>query len=78
MQTLKGNSALVTQGSLIALNFFVILISIEKNNNIRAVQAETSKFGSLSFDQGVQIVINPSSVVYVPEPIRTPSDSILH
>ena len=49
-----------------------------KNNNIPAVQAETSKFASLSFDQGVQIVINPSSVVYVPELIGTPSDNILH
>ena len=31
------------------------------------MQAESSKFASLLFDQGVQIVINPSSVVYVPE-----------
>ena len=44
---------------------------IGKNNNIRAVQAESSKFASLSFDQGVQIFINPSSVVYVPEQIGT-------
>ena len=49
--------------------------AIGKNNNICAVQAESSKFASLLFYQGVQIVIN-SSVVYVPEPIGTPSDSI--
>ena len=44
---------------------------IGKNNNIRAVQAESSKFASLLFNQGVQIVINPSSVIYVPEQIGT-------
>ena len=58
--------------------FIQTLFSIGKNNNIRAVQAESSKFATLLFDQGVQIVINPSAVFYVPEPIGTPSDSILH
>ena len=32
----------------------------------------------LPFDQRVQIVISPSSVVYVPEPIEALSDDILH
>jgi hypothetical protein len=41
---------------------------IEENNN-RAVQAEFSKFASLSFEQRVRTAINPSSVVYVPKPI---------
>ena len=51
---------------------------IEKNNNTRTVQAESSKFASLSFDQGFQIVIPPRIVANVPEPIGTPSDNILH
>ena len=50
--------------------------TIEKNNNIRTVQAEPSKFASLSFDQGFQIVIPPRIVAKVPEPIGTPSDSM--
>ena len=52
--------------------------SIEKNNNIPTVQAEPSKFASLWFDQGFQIVIPPRIVAYVPEPFGTPSDGILH
>ena len=32
----------------------------------------------LPFDQGVQIVIPPSSPASLPEPIETPSDSIMH
>ena len=52
--------------------------AIEKNNNIRTVQAEPSKFASLLLDQGFQIVIPPRIVANVPEPIRTPSDDILH
>ena len=51
---------------------------IEKNNNTRTVQTESSKFASFSFDQGFQIVIPLRIVVNVPEPIGTPSDSILH
>ena len=31
---------------------------------------QPSKLHQLPFDQGVQIVISPSSVVYVPEPER--------
>ena len=42
------------------------------------MQAESSKFASLLFDQGFQIVIPPRSPASVPEPIRTPSDGILH
>ena len=53
-------------------------MDIEKNNNTRTVQAESSIFASLSFDQGFQIVIPPRIVANVPEPIRTPSDAILH
>ena len=49
-----------------------------KNKNTRLVQAESSKFESLLFDQGFQIVIPPRSPASVPEPIRTPSDGILH
>jgi hypothetical protein len=49
--------------------------SIEKNNNFRT---ESSKFASLSFDQGFHIVIPPRSPASVPEPIRTPSEGILH
>ena len=37
-----------------------------------------SKSHQLSFDQGVQIVIPPTSLACVPEPIKTPSDGILH
>ena len=44
----------------------------------RTVQAESSKFASLLFDQGFQIVIPPRSPASVPEPIGTPSDGILH
>ena len=51
---------------------------IEKNNSNRTTQAESSKFALLLFDQGFQIVIPPRIVANVPEPIRTPSDSILH
>ena len=47
---------------------------IGKNKNISALQAESSKFASLSFDHGVKIVINPISAVYVQEPIETPSN----
>ena len=39
---------------------------------------EYSKFASLLFDQGFQIGIPPRIVANVPEPIGTPSDSILH
>ena len=35
-----------------------------------------SKLHQLPFDQGIQIVINPSSVVYVPQPMRALSDGI--
>jgi hypothetical protein len=42
------------------------------------VQAQSSKFALLSFDQGFQIVIPPRSPASVPEPIGTPSDDILH
>ena len=35
------------------------LFTIEKNNNSHTVQTESSKFASLSFDQGFQIVIPP-------------------
>ena len=42
------------------------------------MQAESSKFASLLFDQGFQIVIPPRSPASVPEPIRAPSDGILH
>ena len=54
------------------------MFTIEKNNNTRTVQAESSKFASLSFDQRFQIVIPPRIVSNVPEPIGTPSDGILH
>ena len=53
-------------------------VAIEKNNNTGTVQAESSKFASLSFDQRFQIVIPPRIVANVPEPIGTPSDGILH
>ena len=49
----------------------------QKNNN-RTVQAQSSKFASLLFDQGFQIVIPPRSPANVPGPIGTPSDGILH
>ena len=39
------------------------LFVIWKNNNTRTVQAESSKFASLSFDQGYQIVIPPRFLV---------------
>ena len=39
--------------------------AIEKNNNIRTVQAESSNFASLSFDQGFQIVTPPRIVANV-------------
>ena len=52
--------------------------TIEKNNNTPTVQAESSKFVSLSFDHGLKIVIPPRIVAIVPEPIETPSDGILH
>ena len=52
--------------------------TIGKNNNTRTVQAESSKFESLSFGQGFQIVIPPRIVANVPEPIGMPSDGILH
>ena len=42
------------------------------------MQAESFKFASLSFDQGFQIVTPPRSPASIPEPIRTPSDGILH
>ena len=32
---------------------------IGKNNNTRTVQAESSKFASVSFDQGFQIAVPP-------------------
>ena len=51
---------------------------IEKNNNTRTVQVESSKFESLLFDQGFQIVIPPRIVANVQEAIETPSDGILH
>ena len=54
------------------------VFTIEKNNNTHTVQVESSKFASLLFDQGFQIVIPPRSPASVPEPIRTPSDGILH
>ena len=50
----------------------------EKNNNTRIVQAESSKFESLLFDQGFKIIIPPKIVANVPEPIGTSSDGILH
>ena len=34
-------------------------VHIGKKNNTRTVQAESSKFASLSIDQGFQIVIRP-------------------
>ena len=37
-----------------------------------------SKLHQLPFDQGVQIVIPPNSLVSVPEPIGMTSDGILH
>ena len=40
------------------------------------MQAESSKFASLSFVHGFQIVIPPRSPASVPETIRTPSDGI--
>ena len=49
------------------------IILIEKNNSTRTVRAESSKFASLLFDHGFQIVIPPASV---PQPIWTPSDGI--
>ena len=52
-------------------------VTIGKETNA-CVQAESSKFASLSFDQGFQIVIPPTSPASVPEPIGTPSDGILH
>ena len=42
------------------------------------MQSESSKFASLLFDQGFQIVLKSRIVANVPEPIRTPSDVILH
>ena len=51
---------------------------IGKNNNTRTVQAESSKFASVLFDQGFQIIIPPRSSASVPEPIGTLSDDILH
>ena len=54
------------------------LWAIGKDDNTRTVWAESSKFASLSFDQGFQIVIPPRSPASVPEPIGTPSDGILH
>ena len=42
------------------------------------MQAESSKFAPLSFDQELQIVIPPRSPASVPEPIGMPSDGILH
>ena len=44
------------------------LLKIGKNNNTYTVQAESSKFSSLLFDQGFQIVI-PPSLASVPETI---------
>jgi hypothetical protein len=41
-------------------------------------QIRPSKLHQLPFDQGVQIVVPPRSPESVPEPIRTPSDGILH
>jgi hypothetical protein len=41
-------------------------------------QNQPSKLHQLPFDQGVQIVVPPRSPESVPEPIRTPSDGILH
>ena len=43
-------------------------VDIGKNNNTGTVQAESSKFASLLFDQGFQIVIPPRIVANVPEP----------
>ena len=54
------------------------MFTIEKNNNTRTMQAESSKFASLSFDQRFQIVIPPRIVANVPEPMGRPSDGILH
>ena len=47
--------------------------AIGKNNNTHTVQAESSKFASLLFDLGFQIVIPPRIVANVPEPIGMPS-----
>ena len=67
---------LVSRENLVLL--CTLKFTIGKNNNTRTVQAESSKFASLLFDQGFQIVIPPRIVANVPEPIGMPSDSILH
>ena len=51
---------------------------VGKNNKTHIVQAESSKFASLLFDQGFHLVIPPRSPASVQEPIGTPSDCILH
>ena len=53
-------------------------IDIGKKNNTCTVQAESSKFALLSFDQGFLIIIPPRSPACVPKPIGMPYDSILH
>ena len=64
----------------VLISFFLCFckLEIEKNNNTHTVQAESSKFASLLFDQGFQVVIPPRIVANVPEPIGTPSEGILH
>ena len=52
--------------------------AIGKNNNTRTVQAESSKFASLLFDQRFQIDIPPRIVANVPELIGKPYDGNLH
>ena len=63
---------------LIVHSFLKDCFAIWKKNKIRPVQAESSKFELLLFDQGFKIVIPPRSPASVPEPIGTPSDGILH
>ena len=44
-----------------------VIFHIGKNNNTCTVEAESSKFASLLFDQGFHIVIAPRSLASVPE-----------
>ena len=59
-------------------HWHLLRIPIGKNNNTLTVQAEFSKFASLLFDQGFQLVIPPRSLASVPEPMGKPSNSMLH
>ena len=63
---------------LIVHSFLKDCFAIWKKNKIRPVQAESSKFELLLFDQGFKIVIPPRSPASVPEPIGTSSDCILN